>query len=79
MDGLLQVRIPSSLPSGPTTKPYTSGQRLFLLRQGKKGPVILGRNHQPLYFPDKMSAKAARQLGQVVSLGPDHKLYRGDR
>lgn len=79
MDGLPLAKTQSSLPSGLTTKPYTSGQRLFLLRQGKLGPVILGRNHQPLYFPDKMSAKAARQLGQVVSLGPDHKLYRGDR
>ena len=48
-------------------------KRLFTLRQSKGGPLV-----QPVvYFDDKMAAKAARIGTQVVSIGPDHRNYRG--
>ncbi len=52
-------------------------QRLFILRHGKGGAVVLDDNKQPLYFTNKMEAKKVRQDKQVVSTGPDHKLYKG--
>lgn len=48
-------------------------KRLFTLRVSKGGALV-----QPVvYFDNKMAAKAARQGTQVVSIGPDHKLYKG--
>ena len=55
-------------------------KRLFMLRHNKGGSVVLGDNKQPLYFHDKSDAKSARDaLGgnTVVTLGPDHRLYKG--
>ena len=50
-------------------------KRLFMLRHGKGGAVVLDDNNQPVYFSNKMEAKKARKDNQVVSIGPDHKLY----
>lgn len=48
-------------------------KRLFTLREYTRGPLV-----QPVvYFDDKMAAKAARTGTQVVSFGPDHRLYKG--
>jgi hypothetical protein len=54
-------------------------KRLFILRRGKSGAVIKGDDGQPLYFGSKPEAKAARNSmdSAVVSIGPDHKLYKG--
>ena len=51
-------------------------KRLFMLRHGKGGAVVLDENKQPMYFDNKMEAKQARKDNQVVSVGPDHKLYK---
>lgn len=51
-------------------------KRLFVLRHSKGGAIIKDSANRPLYFENKMVAKAARdQFGgtTVVSLGPDHK------
>jgi hypothetical protein len=50
-------------------------KRLFMLRHGKGGAVVLDDNKQPVYFSNKMEAKAQRKDNQVVSIGPDHKQY----
>jgi len=52
--------------------------KLFVIKDGKGGAVVKGENGEPLYFNDKMIAKKHRKEGQVVSYGPDHKLYKGD-
>jgi hypothetical protein len=55
--------------------------KLFCLRHGKGGAVVTGDNNQPLYFREKRDAKIAREQrqGTVVSYGPDHKLYKGEK
>lgn len=50
-------------------------KRLFMLRHGKGGSVVTGDDGNPLYFSNKMEAKQVRKENQVVSVGPDHKLY----
>lgn len=53
-------------------------KRLFMLRRGGNRAPIVGDTGLPLYFSDKMAAKAARdQLGDgaVVSYGPDHTKF----
>jgi hypothetical protein len=45
-------------------------KRLFMLRHGKGGAVVLDENKQPLYFNNKMEAKQARKDNQVVSDRP---------
>jgi hypothetical protein len=57
---------------------------LFMLRTHKRGSVVTS-NGKPVYFTNKVDAKAARDLlrdeGQpdvVVSYGPDHHLFRGN-
>jgi hypothetical protein len=54
-------------------------KRLFMLRHGKGGAVVCGADGKPLYFDNKMEAKQARKDNQVVSIGPDHKLYQGEK
>ena len=54
-----------------------SALKLFVLRHGKGGAIVKGDDGQPLYFFDKQMAKRARGDDQVVSYGPDHKLYKG--
>jgi hypothetical protein len=57
-------------------------KRLFLLRRGKGGAVIKDEGGQPLYFQSKQEAKVARDSmgsGAVVSVGIDHKLYKGNK
>jgi len=49
-----------------------------MLRYGKKGNVVRNFIGRPYYFRSKEDAKTARQFGQVVSYGPDHKLYKGE-
>ena len=46
--------------------------KLFMLRHGQGGAIVTGDDGKPLFYSDKMIAKAARKDGQVVSLGPDH-------
>jgi len=48
-------------------------KRLFTLRQSPRGALV----SPVVYFDNKMTAKAARVGTQVVSFGPDHKLYKG--
>ena len=43
------------------------------------GAVVKDTNGYPLYFSDKMVAKANRAVGQHVSYGPDHKKYTNKR
>lgn len=53
-------------------------KRLFILRKHKNGPTILNKQGEPFYFPDKQSAKTARNAiggDTVVSFGPDHNRY----
>ena len=52
--------------------------RLFILRDGRKGRPVRDENDNVLFFDNKMAAKAVRKEGQVVSLGPDHRLSKGD-
>jgi len=52
-------------------------KRLFIIREGKNGRPLRGDDGKMLYFNDKMVAKNHREEGQVVSYGPDHKLYKG--
>jgi hypothetical protein len=53
--------------------------KLFCLRHGKGGAMVIGADKQPIYFGSKPEAKKARQEGQVVSYGIDHKLYKGNK
>jgi|DEB0MinimDraft_10_1074344.scaffolds.fasta_scaffold610736_1 hypothetical protein len=52
-------------------------KRLFIIREGKNGRPLRGDDGKVIYFNDKMLAKRQRQDDQVVSYGPDHKLYKG--
>ena len=55
-------------------------KRLFMLRHNKGGSAVLGADKQPIYFQTKQEAKAARNViggNTVVSVGIDHKLYKG--
>jgi hypothetical protein len=55
-------------------------KRLFIIRRGRNGAVVLGDDKQPLYFQSKTEAKVTRESlggGFVVSVGIDHKLYKG--
>jgi len=54
-------------------------KRLFMLRHSKGGSVVVGDSKQPLYFHDKQDAKKLRNTmggNVVVTLGPDHRLYK---
>lgn len=53
--------------------------KLFVLRHGRGGAVVTGDDGKPVYFTDKMIAKRNRKDDQVVSYGPDHKLYKGEK
>jgi hypothetical protein len=53
-------------------------KRLFMLRHGRGGQPVKDEQGQVIYFNDKMIAKKARLEDQVVSYGPDHKLYKGE-
>lgn len=50
-------------------------KRLFVLRHGRGGAIVADNDGKPLYFNNKMEAKQARKDKQVVSIGPDHRLY----
>jgi hypothetical protein len=55
-------------------------KRLFMLRHNKGGSAVLGTDKHPIYFQTKQEAKAARDErggSTVVSVGVDHKLYKG--
>lgn len=52
-------------------------KRLFIIREGKNGKPLRDESGKVVYFNDKMLAKRQRDEGQVVSYGPDHKLYKG--
>jgi hypothetical protein len=52
-------------------------KRLFVLRHGKRGDVVRDIHGEVMYFGNKQDAKMSRQDGQVVSTGPDHKLFKG--
>lgn len=53
-----------------------SEKKLWILRESRKGPIIPG-----YMFSDKIAAKKARDMffngNAVVSIGPDHKRWRG--
>ena len=53
--------------------------KLFVLRYSKGGAIVTGDDGKPAYFTDKMVAKRNRVDNQVVSYGPDHKLYKGEK
>lgn len=52
-------------------------KRLFMLRHGKGGKPVMGEDGSPLYFANKMEAKAERdrRAKTVVSYGPDHEKF----
>jgi len=55
-------------------------KRLFMLRHSKGESAVLGTDKHPIYFQTKQKAKAARDKrggSTVVSVGVDHKLYKG--
>ena len=55
-------------------------KRLFMLRHSKGGSAVLGTDKHPVYFQSKQEAKQARNErggSTVVSVGVDHKLYKG--
>jgi hypothetical protein len=55
-------------------------KRLFMLRHSKGGSAVLGDDRHPVYFQSKQEAKVARNErggSTVVSVGVDHKLYKG--
>lgn len=55
--------------------------RLFAVREYKRGPLVKDWSGTPVYFGNKQDAKRYRDVlpeGAVVTLGPDHKLFKGD-
>ena len=52
-------------------------KRLFIIREEKNGKPLRDESGKVVYYNDKMLAKRQRQDNQVVSYGPDHKLYKG--
>ena len=54
-----------------------SALKLFMLRYSKGGAIVKDSDGNPLYFNDKMIAKANRKGDQVVTYGPDHRKYKG--
>jgi hypothetical protein len=46
--------------------------KLYILKD-VSGATVKDASGSPLYFSDKMMAKANRAVGQHVSYGPDHK------
>ena len=57
----------------------TKALKLFVVKDSS-GVPIKGDDGRPLYFSDKMVAKAARNTmeGQTLSFGPDHRKFNGD-
>ena len=55
----------------------TKELRLFIIRTKRSGKPILDGVGEMLTFSSKRAAKAARQDGQAISKGPDHRKYRG--
>lgn len=56
--------------------------RLFTLRHGRYGALVLDSSKQPLYFSSKPEAKTERDRSggkTVVSLGPDHNKFKGTK
>jgi hypothetical protein len=54
--------------------------RLFMLRYGKQGAPVKDEDGSIMYFSSKMEAKQTRDAfgsNIVVSIGPDHKLFKG--
>lgn len=54
--------------------------KLFVLRYGG-GAIVEGDDGKPLYFSDKMAAKAAKPKPDcTVHPGPDHRKFdKGDK
>ena len=48
-----------------------------MLRYSKGGAIVKDSDGNPLYFNDKMIAKANRKDNQEVTYGPDHRKYKG--
>lgn len=53
--------------------------KLFVLRQKKGGAIVTDEQGKPIYYSDKQVAKSNRVGEQVVSLGPDHNRYKGEK
>ena len=53
--------------------------KLFVLRQKKGGAIVTDEQGKPVYYSDKQVAKNNRKGEQVVSLGPDHRRYKGEK
>lgn len=56
-----------------------SAMKLFMLRHSRGGAIVRRKNGKAFYFNDKMVAKSNKRNGQVVSFGPDHKLFKHDK
>lgn len=56
-----------------------SALKLFVMRHRKGGAIVTDEQGNPVYFSDKQVAKANRKGEQVVSLGPDHRRYKGGK
>lgn len=53
--------------------------KLFVLRHRKGGAIVTDEQGKPVYYSDKQVAKNNRKGEQVVSLGPDHRRYKGEK
>lgn len=53
--------------------------RLFMLRHGKGGAPVTDDEGNVIYYSNKIIAKNAKTGTQVVSLGVDHRKYKGDK
>ena len=53
--------------------------KLFVLRHRKGGAIVTDEQGNPVYYNDKQVAKNNRKGEQVVSLGPDHRRYKGEK
>ncbi|QDP53675.1 MAG: hypothetical protein Unbinned5406contig1000_21 [Prokaryotic dsDNA virus sp.] len=53
--------------------------KLFMLRHGKGGAPVTDDEGNVIYYSNKMIAKNTKTGTQVVSLGVDHRKYKGDK
>ena len=53
--------------------------KLFMLRHEKGGAPVTDDEGNVIYYSNKMIAKNAKTDTQVVSLGVDHRKYKGDK
>lgn len=59
----------------PPKKPADGFMKLFCLVDTKTNRTVVDAQGNTLYFNDKKVAKAKRQDGQHIAVGPDHRRH----